>query len=100
MKTGRGLSSRRMVYAGTLPPPHMPSWRHTRGVDRGRMSPPSSPPRPASASPCVRTSCILSSSVKPPQQNKMTASMRDGEALASMPLILSKLAWKNSQVRS
>lgn len=48
----------------------------------------------------VPTSCILLSSVNPPQQNKMTASIRDGDALASMPLILSKLVWKNSHVRS
>ena len=48
----------------------------------------------------VLTSSILPSSVNPPQQNKITASMREGEAFASMVLILSKLSWKNVQVRS
>lgn len=45
-------------------------------------------------------SFILLSSVKPPQLYKITASMRDGDALPNMPLIRSKFAWKNSQVKS
>lgn len=45
-------------------------------------------------------SAILLSSVNPPQQYKITASMRDGEALASMFWMRSKLAWKNSHVKS
>lgn len=46
------------------------------------------------------TSSILPWSVKPPQQNKITASMREGDAFASMPVIRSKFSWKNSHAKS